>query len=113
MTFLRTDDATISTLVPEHSDDTDVATILVGRSGRSPAECEAFAKKFSRNFFDFVLLEADEGRLRPGPKATILKFLYNTRDDARSLPDVPARRTEPKRPRIAAKPPLIGRADRI
>ena len=78
MTFLRTDDATISTLVREHSDDTDVATILVGRSGRSPAECEAFAKKFSRNFFDFVLLEADEGRLRPGPKATTLKFLYNT-----------------------------------
>ncbi len=32
----------------------------------------------SRKFFDFVLLEADEGRLRPGPKATILKFLYNT-----------------------------------
>jgi hypothetical protein len=78
MTFLRTDDATVSTLVREHSDDNDVATILVARSGRTPAECAAFAKKFSRKFFDFVLLEADEGRLRSGPKATILKFLYNT-----------------------------------
>jgi hypothetical protein len=30
-----------------------------------------------RRNFDFVLLEADEGRLRAGLKAAILKFTYN------------------------------------
>jgi len=75
--FLRSDDATISTLIREHPADTDVAKILVARSGRSPAECEAFNKAFRRRSFDFVLLEADEGRLRPGLKAAILKFMYN------------------------------------
>ncbi|HXM19086.1 MAG TPA: DUF5069 domain-containing protein [Candidatus Tumulicola sp.] len=75
--FLRTNDATISTLVKEHPADIDVARMLVDRSGRSPAECEAFNKTFRRRNFDFVLLEADEGRLRPGLKAAILKFTYN------------------------------------
>ena len=75
--FLRTDDATVSQLVREHSDDADVANILVDRSGHSRAECEAFDRKLRRKNFDFVLLEADEGRLPPGFKATSLKFLYN------------------------------------
>jgi hypothetical protein len=75
--FLRTDDSTISTLVREHPTDTEVAKILVDRSGRSGADCEAFSKTFRRRNFDFVLLEADEGRLRPGVKAAILKFIYN------------------------------------
>lgn len=75
--FLRANDATISTLVKEHPADSDVARILVERSERSPAECEAFNKTFRRRNFDFVLLEADEGRLRPGLKAAILKFMYN------------------------------------
>ena len=74
--FLRTDDATISQLVREHPADADVANVLVARSGRSAAECEAFNTTFRRKNFDFVLLEADEGRLS-GPKAAILKFLYN------------------------------------
>lgn len=75
--FLRTDDAAISALVREHPADADVARIIVERSGRSAAECEAFSRKFRRNNFDFVLLEADEGRLR-GIKGAILKFVYNS-----------------------------------
>jgi len=74
--FLRTDDVTISKLVQEHPADADVARVLVERSGRSAAECAAFNTAFRRKNFDFVLLEADEGRLR-GPKAAILKFAYN------------------------------------
>jgi hypothetical protein len=77
ITFLRTDDAAISTLVREQPSDADVARMLVERSGHSPAEIEAFNTAFRRKNFDFVLLEADEGRLRPGLKASILKFLYN------------------------------------
>lgn len=75
--FLRTDDAAISALVREHAADADVARILVERSGRTPAECAAFNTSFRRKNLDFVLLEADEGRLPPGIKATVLKFLYN------------------------------------
>jgi hypothetical protein len=77
ITFLRTDDTTISALVREHPVDADVARILVEQSGHSPAEIEAFNTAFRRKNFDFVLLEADEGRLQPGLKASILKFLYN------------------------------------
>ena len=77
ITFLRTDDATISQLVQEHPADADVANVLVARSGRSPAECAAFDRTLRRKNFNFVLLEADEGRLRPGFKSASLKFLYN------------------------------------
>jgi hypothetical protein len=74
--FLRTDDETISTLVSEHPSDADVAHMLVERSGRSPAECEAFSKALRRTCFDFIMLDADEGRLRPGIKAAAIKFVY-------------------------------------
>jgi Domain of unknown function (DUF5069) len=77
MAFLRTDDVTISGLVREHPSDADVAKILVERSGHSRAECQVFDTSFRRKNFDFILLEADEGRLQPGFKATILKFIYN------------------------------------
>ena len=74
--FLRTDDVTISGLVREHPDDAEVARILVERSGRTPAEVEAFSASFRRKNLNFVLLEADEGRLG-GPKGAVLKFVYN------------------------------------
>jgi hypothetical protein len=74
--FLRTTDTTISALVREHPADEDVARIIVERSGRSAAECEAFNRTFRRKNFDFVLIEADEGRLR-GVKGALLKFVYN------------------------------------
>ena len=75
--FLRTDDATISQLVREHQADADVATILVERSGRSAAECEAFNSAFRRKNLNFILVEADEGRLPPGLRTTMLRFFYN------------------------------------
>ena len=75
--FLRTDDTTISRLVKEHPADADVAAVLVERSGRSATECEAFGKTFRRKNLNFVFLEADEGRLGGGFKATALKFFYN------------------------------------
>ena len=68
----------ISALVRELPSDADVAQTLVERSGHTPAEVEAFNAAFRRKNFNFVLLEADEGRLRPGLKASVLKFLYNS-----------------------------------
>ncbi|MDP9106630.1 MAG: DUF5069 domain-containing protein [Candidatus Eremiobacteraeota bacterium] len=77
ITFLRTNDTTVSHLVREHPADADVATILVERSGRSAAEIAAFDKTFRRKNLDFVFVEADEGRLAPGFKATAIRFFYN------------------------------------
>ena len=75
--FLRTDDETISALVREHPADADVAKILIERSGHTPAECEVFSTSFRRKYMDFILIEADEGRLRPGIKTATVKFAYN------------------------------------
>ena len=75
--FLRTDDETITSLVRAHPADADVAAILIERSGRTPAECVAFSASFRRKFFDFILLDADKGRLRPGLKSATIKFAYN------------------------------------
>ena len=74
--FLRTDDVAISALVRDHPADADVAKILVERSGRTPAECAAFDATFRKKNFNFILLEADEGRLR-GVKGALVKFVYN------------------------------------
>ncbi len=75
--FLRTDDETISALVREHPSDSDVARILVERSGRSANECEAYSTSLKRKFMNFFFLEADEGRFQPGFMAAIIRFLYN------------------------------------
>ncbi len=77
MAFLRTDDTAVSQLVREHPADADVATILVERSGRTAAEIAAFDKTFRRKNLDFVFVEADEGRLGPGFKASAIRFFYN------------------------------------
>ena len=74
--FLRTDDETISALVRENPSDADVARIIVERSGRSASECAAYSASLKRKFFNFIMIEADEGRMR-GFKAAIVKFLYN------------------------------------
>ena len=75
--FLRTDDETISKLVRENPSDADVARILVERSGRSASECAAYSASLKRKFMNFFFLEADEGRLGPGFKSSVIRFLYN------------------------------------
>jgi hypothetical protein len=77
MTYLRTDDATITALVRENPSDADVARIIVERSGRSATESAAYSASFKRKLLNFVFLEADEGRLPPGFKTSAIKFLYN------------------------------------
>jgi Domain of unknown function (DUF5069) len=74
--FLRTDDETITALVRENPSDADVARIIVERSGRSATECAAYSGSLKRKFMNFVMLEADEGRIQ-GFKASVIKFLYN------------------------------------
>ncbi len=75
--FLRTDDETISALVRENPSDADVARIIVERSGRSASECAAYSGSLKRKFLNFFFIEADEGRMESGFKASVIKFLYN------------------------------------
>jgi len=77
LTFLRTTDTAVSALVRQNPDDADVARVLVERSGRTRAECEAFDKAFRRKNLNFIFVEADEGRLGSGVGPTIVKALYN------------------------------------
>jgi len=75
--FLRTDDDTISALVRENPSDADVARIIVERSGRSAGECAAYSASLKRKFLNFFFIEADEGRLGPGLKSSVIRFLCN------------------------------------
>jgi Domain of unknown function (DUF5069) len=75
--FLRTTDTAVSALAREHADDAEVARILVERSGRGATEIQAFAKSFRRRNANFILLEADEGRLGNGLRAKLIRFVYN------------------------------------
>ncbi|MFN2460542.1 MAG: DUF5069 domain-containing protein [Candidatus Velthaea sp.] len=75
--FLRIDDAQLGRLVRELEGDDAVARAVIERSGRSPDERRAYSRKLRRQLFDFVLLEADEGRLPPGFKRSVIRFLYN------------------------------------
>lgn len=75
--FLRTDDAAVSALVRADPDDDSVAAALIERSGRTREECIAFSRRLRRGLFDFIMLEADEGRIPPGLKRNVVRFVYN------------------------------------
>lgn len=75
--FLRTDDTALLTLVREHPADEDVARIVLQRSGRTTEERRRFSRRLRRMLADFVVLEADEGRLPPGPTSSVIRFVYN------------------------------------
>jgi hypothetical protein len=52
-------------------------SFFVERSGRSAHECAAYSASLKRKFLSFFFLEADEGRLGPGFKSSVITFLYN------------------------------------
>lgn len=74
--FLRTDDATVSSLLRELSD-AEVARILAERSGRTAEERRQFSDELKRSLHNFIFMEADEGRLPPGLKTAAIRFFYN------------------------------------
>ena len=67
----------MSELVDECGDDDDVTAIVLAHSGRSVAARRAFSADLERRLFGFAMLDADEGRLAPGPRSRIIAFLYN------------------------------------
>jgi hypothetical protein len=75
--FLRTDDASVGTLVREYDDDAEVAERLVASSRRTESERRAFGILLRRRMWNFSFLEADEGRLPDGLRTRMIRFAYN------------------------------------
>lgn len=75
--FLNVSDANVCESVRQTHDDAQVARILIQQSGRSRAECEAFSTSLRRKLLNFAFLDADEGRMPPGPKRSAWVFFYN------------------------------------
>lgn len=76
LAFLRMTDDEFCEIVRRHPDDVEVGRAAIARSGRTPEHCRAFSAKLKRGMHDFALLEADEGRMRPGLKRALIKGLY-------------------------------------
>lgn len=77
LAFLRTDDRALLGLVEQSPSDDQAARAAISRSGRSHDECAAFSSALRRKVMGFVMLDADEGRLPPGPRRAIVAFFYN------------------------------------
>ena len=75
--FLDIDDRALSELVDECGSDEDVTAIVLAHSGKSVAARRAFSAGLERRLLGFAMLDADEGRLTPGPRSRIITFLYN------------------------------------
>jgi hypothetical protein len=75
--FLALTDGQFAEEVCGQVDDEAGARRALARSGRSPDECREFSAKLRKSLSDFALLEADEGRMPPGFRASAIKFFYN------------------------------------
>ncbi|HEY2476395.1 MAG TPA: DUF5069 domain-containing protein [Candidatus Cybelea sp.] len=75
--FLRTDDTTVLQVLEAHPLDEHAARELIERGGRTLEERRRFSASLRRKFFNFTLLEADEGRMPAGLRRTLLQGFYN------------------------------------
>ncbi|TAM60889.1 hypothetical protein EPN52_03990 [bacterium] len=75
--FLRIDDTAVRGFAREHSDDSAAMRAILQHSGRSEGERAEFSRRLRRQFLNFCMLEADEGRLQPAPLAALVRLLYN------------------------------------
>jgi hypothetical protein len=76
--FLRADAEDVIDLLLQEPDTGRVAEALLRRSGRTAEECAAWSAQFlRRQRLLLALLDADEGRWTPGPRAQAVRFLYN------------------------------------
>jgi hypothetical protein len=75
--FLKLDDAAVLRVVEAHPLDEDAARELIERGGRTLEERRRFSAGLRRKLFNFMLLEADEGRMAPGLRRSLLQFVYN------------------------------------
>ncbi len=76
--FLGLNDAHVLDVVRLHAGDAQAGEQILAASGKTPAQCAAFNRRFRRvaGFF-MPLIEADEGRARPGLWTSLLRAAYN------------------------------------
>lgn len=78
LAFLHTNDSRVRQLLLETEDDEAVAQTLIAESGRSPEEIQARNETmYKKNAPFLAMMDADEGRRKPGLGTTLLKFFYN------------------------------------
>ena len=76
--FLGVSELDVRNVVRSESNDEMAARTIVTRSGKTPAECEAFNKAFvRRNGLFLAMLQADEDRRPLSLKSKIMKAAYN------------------------------------
>ena len=76
--FLGLKDSQISEIVRGEADDERAAQRIVERSGKTAGECTAFNRGFVRGNGPFLaMMDADEGRQKPGLGAFVMKAAYN------------------------------------
>ncbi len=75
--FLRATAQAFLDAVRGEPDDAAAAHRIVAASGRTSDECFQFSVKLSKQMSNFALIEADEGRLRPGMRTSLIRFFYN------------------------------------
>ncbi|MDP6041658.1 MAG: DUF5069 domain-containing protein [Candidatus Latescibacteria bacterium] len=78
LTFLHTNDTRVRQLLLETEDDETVAQTLIAESGRSPEEIQARNETmYKKNAPFLAMMDADEGRRKPGLGTTLLRLFYN------------------------------------
>jgi hypothetical protein len=76
--FLDLKDAYICEIVRSEPDDERAAQRIIAHSGKTAAQCAAFNRSFLRANAPFLaMMDADEGRRKPGLGASLMKAAYN------------------------------------
>lgn len=76
--FLRISDEEVLDVVRANPDDRAAAMQILTMSGKSPDECARFSRRLMRvNGAFLAMMDADEGRSKPGPWTSFLRWFYN------------------------------------
>jgi len=76
--FLGLSDEQVLDIVRADADDASAGAKILATSGKTPAQCAAFNRRFRAICGVFLpLIEADEGRTRPGPFSNVVRAVYN------------------------------------
>jgi len=76
--FLGLNDAQLCEVIRYEPDDERAARRIVELSGKSAVDCAAFNRRFSRyNGLFLAMMDADEGRCKPGMISAMMKSFYN------------------------------------
>lgn len=77
--FLGISDEEALDIVRAIPDDRAAAMQILATSGKSPEQCARFSRKFSLVNGPFLaMMDADEGRRKPGFATSLLRWFYNS-----------------------------------